>query len=142
MTVFGPVVLLAMGPPGQQMHVAAREMLEARTPRPNTRWFDLNVQGNHLPQMYAKDEAIEVTGPSSVVHHGLCPSCMGWGLVERIVPEATDETPCATCDGTGRPGIDQRVERDANSTVVHASWDPAEMAKISCDVCRAAFEAH
>lgn len=38
--------------------------------------------------------------PSKAIRAGKCPSCLGVGWVERIVPYP-HEGPCATCIGTG-----------------------------------------
>lgn len=40
--------------------------------------------------------------PSEAVQAGYCPACMGYGTVNRVIPNGIEaEVPCSLCDGTG-----------------------------------------
>jgi hypothetical protein len=40
--------------------------------------------------------------PSDAVKQGLCPACLGVGMVNKLVPPPTHVGACALCLGSGR----------------------------------------
>ncbi len=85
-------------------------------------WLDVCILGQHLPQMYRKDEARELRA-EDCARLGLCPDCLGFGDTAAyrfanalFVARGADEVqqPCPNCGGTGRPAVRVTVEHDAN----------------------------
>lgn len=85
-------------------------------------WLDVCVIGQHLPQMYRKEEARELTA-DGCARLGLCPDCLGFGdLRPGPVTDALTAArgidqvnrPCPNCAGSGRPAIRASVTRDAS----------------------------
>lgn len=96
---------------------------DALGPAPAGRvWLDVCLLGNHMPQMYAKDE-IRVLDAGGCSRLGLCPDCLGFGDVNPgpvgealLAARAADEVrqPCPGCGGTGRPAVRVTITRDRN----------------------------
>ena len=105
--------------------------------RPGVWWVDVNILSQHLPQMYRTYELTEVGPPSSVLIHGLCPSCRGYGLVHKVVPVA-GEGPCSACGGSGRIGVEVQIDEAPNETIGHIRFDADRFTGIKCDLCREA----
>lgn len=93
--------------------------------REGTRWLDVCVLGQHLPQMYPVGEAHELTA-EACPQFGLCPDCLGFGDMGSEQPtlpwelaRGIDEVsnPCPNCGGTGRPALRVKVTRSRGSTV-------------------------
>lgn len=80
-------------------------------------WIDLCMLGQHLPQMYRREE-IQPIDIDVCEQVGLCPGCLGYGT-QGDVPLAAgvDEVPepCGICQGTGRAVMRVNVTRDVNS---------------------------
>jgi hypothetical protein len=119
---------------GNAMHVTARVLEVAG----DVWWLDVNNMGVHLPQMYREAEMQAVGSPSSVLPHGLCPSCLGYGIVNKLVPPPEHEGPCSGCGGSGRVGVHVEVTRDANSSEFNI--DASDRLTASCEICEAAFK--
>lgn len=88
-------------------------------------WLDVCILGQHLPQMYAKDEARELTA-DGCARLGLCPDCLGFGDMNRTpatdpltAARGVDEVkrPCPNCGGSGRPAVRVAVRRDLTGGV-------------------------
>jgi hypothetical protein len=86
---------------------------------PGRLWLDVCVLGQHLPQMYRKDEPRDLDA-GGCARLGLCPDCLGFGdMSSAVVTEALlaargiDEVqrPCPGCGGTGRPALRITVQR-------------------------------
>lgn len=85
-------------------------------------WLDVCVIGQHLPQMYRKDEVRELDAPGCA-RLGLCPDCLGFGDLSPgaardalAAARGIDQVsrPCPNCGGSGRPAVRAAVTRDAS----------------------------
>lgn len=134
----GDIALIQTGPPGQEMHVAGRllEYVDRLS-----WWVDVNMLGQHLPQMYREHELQPMADPA---HHGLCEPCQGLGSTastpiyswQEVV--FADHPPCGACAGSGRPAVTVTVERSASVTQGTVSIDTAANDSVACDICRRA----
>lgn len=93
-----------------------------------TCWLDINMLGQHLPQMYRPSEFEEAT-TEQIVAYGLCTECKGYGsktlqAVAVGVDEITD--PCEVCAGVGRAAVRVRLERDDTSVTGHVTFESHE----------------
>ena len=86
--------------------------------RPGTVWVDLCMLGQHLPQMYRRDE-IRVLEAGGCARLGLCPDCLGFGdlgppaaAALQAARDINQVRPCPKCAGSGRPAIRVTVARD------------------------------
>ena len=88
-------------------------------------WLDVCILGQHLPQMYRKEETRRLDA-AGCARLGLCPDCLGFG---DLGPAARDPLavargidgvarPCARCGGSGRPALRVTVNRDGSGGVV------------------------
>jgi hypothetical protein len=82
-------------------------------------WLDVCLLGQHLPQVYRKDEIRELTA-DGCTRLGLCPDCLGFGDTgpaaaadALLAARGIDQVPerCPGCGGTGRPAVRVTVER-------------------------------
>lgn len=63
-------------------------------------WVDLNILGSHLTQMYTEHELVVIDKPSRAAEYGLCPSCLGLGIVNKCMP-VVHSGACQACHGSG-----------------------------------------
>jgi hypothetical protein len=91
-------------------------------------WLDVCILGQHLPQMYARDEANDLRA-DDCERLGLCPDCLGFGDLDRspvtdplTAARGIDQVkrPCPNCGGSGRPAIRVTVRRDLSGGVTGA----------------------
>lgn len=87
-------------------------------------WLDVNFAGNHLAQMYRESELMPFDRPSELLAHGLCPGCLGGGLVTRPLLEGQGLDPCSTCHGVGRLVVAQTLQET----------------RLGCELCQAALQ--
>lgn len=104
---------------GPGMPCGAREL----GPAPDGKvWLDVCIIGQHLPQMYRREEArgLDADGCARL---GLCPDCLGFGDTNRApaadmlsAARGVDEVqqPCPGCGGTGRPAVRVTIRRDGS----------------------------
>ena len=104
---------------GPGMPCGARELGSAPDGRV---WLDVCILGQHLPQMYRKDDmgGLDADGCARL---GLCPDCLGFGDMDPALAvdmlsaaRGIDEVarPCAGCGGTGRPAVRVTIARDGS----------------------------
>ena len=106
-------------------------------------WVDLCLIGQHIPQMYDKQDVHELT-PLDCPRLGLCAECLGFGdvgdfeqirrsssltVAARGIDEMSLDRLCTTCGGTGRPYTRVRILRTHGTTtgeitVLHHAYVP------------------
>lgn len=82
-------------------------------------WLDVCVLGQHVPQVYRKDE-VNGLDAAGCARLGLCPDCLGFGdtgpaAVADALMAARGldwvQERCPGCGGTGRPAVRVTIER-------------------------------
>lgn len=111
---------------GPGIPCGARE-LDASVLGPSTErsmWLDVCILGQHLPQMYSREEIYELHADQCEML-GICPDCFGFGDVSNSpithpVQSARGidqlDLACANCGGTGRPMLRIYISRSESAT--------------------------
>jgi hypothetical protein len=95
----------------------------------HTDWTEVNILGQHLPQMYPEAE-VHPLRREDCPGLGLCEDCLGFGVLGADSPTAQA---CPGCSGSGRPALRVVVKRTAEGgisvdarPVPHAYTPPAD----------------
>src|SRR4051812_41329361 len=111
----GDVVAVPFGDRGS-LTTAARVVGEVED-HPGWWLVHTNVLGTHTAQMFPEAEMTPIDKPSDAARVGLCPACLGLGIVHRCAP-IDGPAACSSCSGSGN--LDLRVMVHADSSGVRA----------------------